>query len=177
MIISAEELKKIKDFEKMNDTELKLAMSAIESTIRSNTHNKFHNRRFRSFAAVKSNLIVCKNNMFRVGDTIELSKSLNEGLYTVLELTETGDIKLDPDLSLIDEEGILVTRVDYPADIVQGAINLLKWDVNSRDKVGIKSESISRHSVSYYDLDKTNSDSGYPVGLMSFIKPYIKART
>ena len=43
-------------------------------------------------------------------------------------------------------------------------------------KVGIASESISRHSVTYVDQTGTNTVMGYPVALMGFLKPYKKAR-
>ena len=45
-----------------------------------------------------------------------------------------------------------------------------------RDKVGIKSETLSRHSVTYYDQDAGNQVMGYPASLMGFLSPYIKAR-
>lgn len=53
---------------------------------------------------------------------------------------------------------------------------MLKWDFGLRDKVGIKSETISRHSVTYFDMDKDNSLKGYPAALMGFLEDYIKAR-
>ena len=52
----------------------------------------------------------------------------------------------------------------------------MKYECNMRDKVGIKSESISRHSVTYYDVNEENQVMGYPVSLLGFLKPYIKAR-
>ena len=69
-----------------------------------------------------------------------------------------------------------VTKVQYPADIVQGIINLMKWEQTNRDKVGIKSETLSRYSVAYFDQDASNQVMGYPVSLMGFLKPYMKAR-
>ena len=64
----------------------------------------------------------------------------------------------------------------YPEDIQVGIINLLKYEVDMRDKVGIKSESLSRHSVTYVDYDANNQVMGYPVSLLGFLKPYMKAR-
>ena len=67
-------------------------------------------------------------------------------------------------------------KVVYPEDIQVGIINLLKYEVDMRDKVGIKSESLSRHSVTYVDYDANNQVMGYPVSLFGFLKPYMKVR-
>lgn len=64
----------------------------------------------------------------------------------------------------------------YPMDVKMGVINLMKWEFTSRDKVGVASESISRHSVTYFDMTGDNSTMGYPRALMGFLKPYMKAR-
>lgn len=64
----------------------------------------------------------------------------------------------------------------YPMDVKMGVINLMKWELNSRDKVGIASESISRHSVTYFDMTGDNSAMGYPKALTGFLRPYMKAR-
>lgn len=66
--------------------------------------------------------------------------------------------------------------IEYPMDIKMGVVNLMKWDMNNRDKVGVQSESISRHSVAYYDMGTDNSVMGYPKALMGFLKPYMRAR-
>ena len=44
----------------------------------------------------------------------------------------------------------------------------------NRPKTGIKSETLSRHSVTYFDQDANNQVMGYPVTLLGFLKPYIK---
>lgn len=85
-----------------------------------------------------------------------------------------GFIKLNK--TLTDESEVLVTKVEYPADVVMGAINMLKWDLDNRKKVGIQQETISRHSVTYFNMDGGNSEMGYPKSLMGFLKPYKKAR-
>jgi hypothetical protein len=50
------------------------------------------------------------------------------------------------------------------------------WEVQNRSKVGIQSETLSRHSVTYFAQDASNQLMGYPVTLLGFLKPYIKAR-
>ena len=68
------------------------------------------------------------------------------------------------------------TKVIYPADVKKGVIDLMIWEKNNRQKVGIKSETLSRHSVTYYDQDSNNQVMGYPVSLLGFLKPYMKPR-
>ena len=69
-----------------------------------------------------------------------------------------------------------LTEGEYPMDVKMGVVNLLKWELDMRDKVGVASESISRHSVTYVDQTGANTLMGYPVSLMGFLKPYKKAR-
>ena len=110
----------------------------------------------------------------KVGDTVEITKSqVNDGLYVVKELN-TNIVRLDR--PMFQATYNLVTKVQYPADIVQGIINLMKWEQTNRNKVGIKSETLSRYSVTYFDQDASNQVMGYPVSLMGFLKPYMKAR-
>lgn len=70
----------------------------------------------------------------------------------------------------------LTKQKAYPPDVVEGALNMLKWDVRGRDSIGIASEALGRHSVSYAAQDATNTIGGYPAALMGFLKPYYKAR-
>ena len=70
----------------------------------------------------------------------------------------------------------LTSDGEYPMDVKMGVVNLLKWELDMRDKVGVASESISRHSVTYVDQTGTNTAMGYPVALMGFLKPYKRAR-
>lgn len=65
--------------------------------------------------------------------------------------------------------------IEYPADIKMGVIELKKWELGMQGKEGIASESLSRHSVSYFNTDG-NSVMGYPCSKMDFLKPYMCAR-
>jgi hypothetical protein len=98
---------------------------------------------------------------------------VNDGLY-VLKSVDNVSVVVDRPLFTVGHN--LVTKVEYPADVKLGLINLLKWDFGNRDKVGIKSETISRHSVTYFDLDSSNQVMGYPVSLLGFLESYKKAR-
>lgn len=65
---------------------------------------------------------------------------------------------------------------EYPADVKMGVVELVKWKLNNGDKVGVASETISRHSVTYFNMDGDNSLMGYPRSLLGFLKPYKRAR-
>ena len=65
---------------------------------------------------------------------------------------------------------------EYPMDVKMGAVNLMKWELNNRDKVGVASETISRHSVTYFDMSDVNSAMGFPKALLVFLKPYKRAQ-
>lgn len=65
---------------------------------------------------------------------------------------------------------------EYPMDVKMGVANMMKWELNNRDKVGVASETISRHSVTYFNMDSGNTVMGFPVSLLGFLKPYKKAR-
>lgn len=66
-------------------------------------------------------------------------------------------------------------EIVYPDDIKMGVVRLIEWDEKMRSKVGVQSESISRHSVTYQD-QTSNTINGYPAHLMGFLRPYMKAR-
>lgn len=66
---------------------------------------------------------------------------------------------------------------EYPMDIKMGVVNLIKWDMNRRDNLGVTYEAISRHSVSYGDVNARDSTTmGYPWAMVAFLKPYMRAR-
>lgn len=75
-----------------------------------------------------------------------------------------------------DFKRCLTAAGEYPMDVKMGVVNLMKWELNNRDKVGVASETISRHSVTYFNMDAGNNVMGFPVSLLGFLKPYKKAR-
>ena len=65
---------------------------------------------------------------------------------------------------------------EWPADIRMGVVKMIKWDMGTGEKVGIASESISRHSVTYESQTAESTSSGYPKSLLGFLRPYMRAR-
>lgn len=157
----------------LSDEALKDKLSALESLIRKVTNNNFQNRNIR-FETDITDKIPFTSPLLKVGDTIQITNSLyNEGVY---DITAIADGIMTLNESLYPEEKVTITKVIYPADIKAGAINMFKWDVDNRDKAGIASETISRHSVTYSNMDGDNSSFGFPKSLIGFLKPYMKAR-
>ena len=70
----------------------------------------------------------------------------------------------------------LTENGEYPMDVKLGAVNMINWELTNREKVGVASETISRHSVTYFDLSGENSTMGYPNALLGFLRPYKRAR-
>lgn len=178
MLITVEELKKYIQTT-ADDSVLEAKIQALELAIRSYTNNNFQNRAIRSRAMISGNTVICldsvKDSMFPANATIQISQSCmgNDAIYNVIACVD-GTITIDE--TLIDEPCALITRVSYPKDVIMGAINMIQWDLNNRAKVGIQSETISRHSVTYFNMDGDNSIAGYPKSLVGFLEPYRKAR-
>ena len=175
MILSVKEAKDfLPELSTVSDDLLKQKLDAMEVMVRKYTNNNFQNRNIRFLADSVGTILNGSSPFLKEGDTIQVSDSrVNDGLYV---LTSVSDDSVVVDRPLFTVGHNLVTKVEYPADVKLGIINLLKWDVGNRDKVGIKSETISRHSVTYFDLDSSNQVMGYPVSLLGFLESYKKAR-
>lgn len=174
MIVKIEDVMSLPEFMKMNEEQVQKKLDALELLIRKYTNNNFQNRNIRFSASSLGNRIFGRHPFIRVCDTIQISESnVNDGLYVI---TEIGDdfIRVDSELFPIDHN--LVTKIDYPADVQQGVIKLMQWEVESTSRIGIKSETLSRHSVTYFDQDKNNQVMGFPVSLLGFLEIYKKAR-
>ena len=160
MIMTVAEFRQVADTD-ATDQALEARLLALELLIRAYTNNNFQVRAFRSAADAVSTgktLLVEPSGLFRANDTLQIT-----GTVTVKE-------------DLYDESDITVTKVVYPADVKQGAASMLKWQLESGDKAGVQSETISRHSVTYYNMDGDNSIMGYPRSLLGFLAPYMRAR-
>lgn len=174
MIISAETLLEMPEFTGKETQHLQQKLNAIEQQIRTYTGNNFQNRAVRFFAPSMGDKLLGILPFIQVGDTVQISQSaVNDGLYVI---TAIGEDFIQVDRVLFTIEKNLVTKIEYPLDIVNGVLELMKWEVNNRSKVGIKSETLSRYSVSYYDMDTNNQVLGYPVSLLGFLEPYKRAR-
>lgn len=163
------------------DAYIKHKLKSFESMIRNYTNNKFLDTRVR----VKGNFLFENNKImgvpfdlegFRKDNTVEVVGSpLNDGLYTATQV-DSNSITVDTILEYEQSPQVMITRIVYPADVVDGVINLIKYDLKMGDKMGIKSETISRMSTTYYDVNSAESIEGYPTSLMKFLNKYRKLR-
>ena len=175
MIISVDELLEMPEFIGKSRSVLTRKLNGVENMIRSYTNNNFQNR-LKRFAAASSASVLCGcSDLIKVGDTVQITESINQGLY-VVEAVDTANNTMTLNAELFDAEENLVTKVEYPDAIVEGVVNLMLWDVQNRDKVGVQSETLSRHTVTYFAQDAANQLMGYPTTLLGFLKPFIKAR-
>ena len=177
MILTVSELKQYITTEE-TDQVLEAKLQALELLIRAYTNNNFQIRAFRAVAvavAAENKLLFNSTVPFKVGDTLQLTESdfMPGELVTVVTVAD-GSVTVKEELT--DESGVVVTKVKYPQDVKMGIVNLMKWELDNREKVGVASESISRHSVTYVDQTGDNTIMGYPVALMGFLKSYRKAR-
>lgn len=170
MIVSIEELKNVGELSNLSDEQLTMMSEGVEDFIRQYTNNNFINRNITYNTPSTNGKLEMVSPLFKVGDTILISNSqYNNGVYVIIG--EDGTL----DGELFDCDNNKVSLVQYPNAIKIGFVKLLKYNAKMDCKVGIASESLSRHSVSYAQPD-TNSIGGYPSSLMSFLKPYVKAR-
>ena len=177
MILTVTELRQYVTTDEI-DQVLEAKLQALELFIRAYTNNNFQARAFRAVGVANAgvNTIFCNPPIpFRAGDTLEVTESeLMPGMLVTVESVEDGAIAVKEDL--YDESGVVITKVSYPKDVQMGIVNLMKWELDNRDKVGVASETISRHSVTYFDMNGDNATMGYPKALLGFLKPYKKAR-
>lgn len=174
MIISVEKAKDFVSFpDGWTDEKIKMKLLAVEQTIRAYTNNNFQDRDYRRTADIIGGLFLVEAlTPFDVGDTVQISETaLNKGLFTV-ETADDSTFTVEEPVK--DEKDVLVTKIVYPADVIDCCVNLIEWEVNNRGKVGIKSETLSRRSVTYED--SASMFRGYPKGILSAVSHYRKVR-
>lgn len=173
MIISVEKLRTYVTTNLSNEV-LEEKLQALELLIRKYTNNNFQNRNIRFKCNASSTGLELSTPYLKAENTIEISQSqYNDGVYYI---TSIEDENITLNKVLFDEEDVLITKVEYPFDIQMGVVEMIRWDLNNRDKVGIQSETISRHSVTYFDMSHDNTIMGYPISLLGFLEPYKRAR-
>ena len=160
------------------DQVLEAMLQALELSIRAYTNNNFQVRPFRAVAVAMSTgnaLMVNTAIPFKAGDTLQITESdLQDNALVTVESVDGDTITVKEDL--FDESAVVITKVVYPADVKMGVVNMVKWELDNRDKVGVASETISRHSVTYFDMSEGNSAMGFPKAVLGFLRPYMKAR-
>lgn len=176
MIISIEKARELVSFpEGWTDEKIKMKLLAVEQTIRAYTNNNFQDRGYRVQADIAGGALKSESEIpFSIGDTVQVTESqYNSGLFTVATVDGYTFTVSD---QMRDEVNVCVTKVVYPADVVACAVNLLEWEVTNRAKVGIQSETLSRHSVTYFNMGASDQVMGYPSSLLGCLRAYRKVR-
>lgn len=173
MIMTVEELRRHMETDE-DDQVLEARLQALELLVRGYTHNNFtvhHTGRLAD--VVGGTFHLDETADFESGDTVQVSGERNRGLYTVDEAAAASFTVLEKTYDDID---CYIVKVVYPMDVKLGVVNLMKWESAARDKAGVQSETISRHSITYTDQTAENTAMGYPAALMGFLRPYMQAR-
>ena len=174
MIINLEEALKL-DTDATQET-----CDGLETMVRNLTNNNFQMTKFRIRGLRLSGSIIQASSgrvdVFKTGDTIEINGTdYNNGLYVVESVSDDA-ITIRGGFITETNSGAIATKVSYPADVLTGIKKLIAYDAKMRDKAGIKSETVARWSVTYYDVTATESSEGYPVSLLGFLDKYRKLR-
>lgn len=174
MIMTVEEFKQHVKTD-VSDDVLETRLRAVEGFIHNHTNNHFAVRGMGRICDVVGGMFITESlQPYSVGDTLHISGSdKNDGLYTV---KEAEDAVFTVNEKTRDEIDVYVRLVEYPADVKMGAVELVKYDLEHRERAGIQSETISRHSVTYKVPDASDTLKGYPKHLMGFLDGYMKAR-
>ena len=168
MIFNNEELNTLSGTLNVPIDDLIEKVESITEVISNPKKYNFINRNITYNTPSKNGKLEMVSSMFKVDDTILISKSLyNDGIYVIKDL----DGKLNKDLYDCDFNKI--TLLKYPVSVKNGVKELLEYEYKNKSKKGIKSESLSRYSVTYSD---DNILDGYPEKLLSFLTPYKRAR-
>lgn len=172
MILTLAEAQKVSPDITQND------LDAFETMVRTVTKNRFQVKgaRIRSLTFTEMTLTALSvPSWVIVGATLQVSATeLNDGLYEV-EAINGNDITLKGAAFIPGTyEKAYASLIRYPADVKAGVLKLIEYAAKTADKVGVKSESISRYNVTYFDLTAGETKNGYPAYLMEFLKNYEK---
>lgn len=149
---------------------------ALEQMIINRTNNHFHVPDYEpAIELISGGKVYIEGfNFVQVDDTVELTGvPVISGFYHVTEVGEDW-LKVDiPDNYRFEGGKLFLIR--FPADVVAGVKHLLEYQAKTADKIGIKSESISRWTTTYesFGRDRIN---GLPAHLFNFLEPYVQWR-
>lgn len=187
---------KLTDAQALDPNITQADVDTLEQTVRGITNNHFHvNVTRRSFIGKGLDLVFAPSTItlpnlngepsqgtsdllkyLHIGDTIEISGTgVNDGVFDITALsTYQITVRMPdnfPEFYAGAYDATLI-KVYYPLDVIGGVKKLIEYDVNMSGKTGIKQETVSRLSVTYFDMTAAESEGGYPRSLMSFLARY-----
>lgn len=174
MFLHLDEIKKVSPDADVND------IDALEEMVRSYTSNKFNvpGTLTHGYTVDSTNTITLNqpSDFFTEGATIELiGADANAGTYDIEAVSgQTLTLRMPQDITLFT--GVYtnyVALVRYPRQMSVNILKLVKYAEDMRDKTGIKSETISRMSISYIDVNAGQTIEGYPAMFLEFLNSYV----
>ena len=167
MICTLDEARALKpELKEVEDALLSLQLSAAEELIRAYTGNRFHDRAALFAAEFDGEKLLGGQDLVSPGDTLELMRPAGAALMEVTKVAEEGVY-----LSGMPRPALYrVARVSYPAGVKAAALDLVCW--KRRRLPGVKSETLSRHAVSYGD----NGRFGCPAELLEPLRGWRRLR-
>jgi len=108
---------------------------------------------------------------FKAGDSVKIYNSLdNEGTFTI-KTVAAASIVFEDINTIVDEaagQNILMVRVKYPTELKHVAAKMLKFAINTKIDMGLKSENIDDYS--YQNWGANEYRGGYPSAIMDGLK-------
>lgn len=167
MFIDIDELKLEQPFCDIPEAILRRKIRAIEEAVRAYTNNPFIIQETKIEAKSEGGNLIAAPGLFAIGDSVTIAYGINAGVY-VVDSIDGEKITLDKRLRNADNVAFLTI---YPHSVTEGAISMLRYDIDIRPNAGIASETISRHSVSYESTTNVGG-LGYPSNIVGFLQPY-----
>ena len=148
MIISVDELREYVTTDK-TDKELTALLEALEISVRKRTNNNFQKRAFRHSADLIEGVFISDGTiLFKQGETVQISRSkFNDGLYTIASVDNK---TFTVNESVYDENNILVTKIEYPSDVVMGVVDIIKWKLKNEAENSNDKKKVCAYSLKHY---------------------------
>lgn len=170
---------KLLDAKKLDKSITQADLDALEQKVRTLTNNKFHHPHIKNHnLALMDNQIITADELigFREGDRIEIvGTKYNDGLYNII-IVDDHTITVNADFILEADKDAFVVKIDYPVDLANSLKEIIRYQTKMANKTGVKTERVSRTSVTYHDVNSADNIEGIPSSYWSFIKKYRKIR-
>ena len=168
MILNVEQYKELKETN-ATDEKILFSIKSVQDFIFNYTRNDFmfhDSLKVSELTFIESENKIVGNfwKNIRVGQKLRVDYSYaNNNVYTIVEKTDEHIIVAE---DVIDETSICETYiVEFPAGLVNIALNMVDFDLETR-RNGVASESISRHSITFQDID------AYPRDIITQLTKY-----
>lgn len=157
-------------------------IDALEAMVRTITNNRFNiiatNQHGVTFGEDTIKIASVAN--YRVKDTVEIfgTGGINDGVFDITAVdttTNTLTVRMPTGYEAFitgtyPRAGSTLVR--YPRDVAYNVLKLIGYEYAMADKKGLKSESIARLSVTYFDMTANESREGFPAAYIEWLDKY-----